>query len=58
MTDCRKCRFCEWDYEEYFNSRDRQWFVSGCQKDIDIQDGEDCCEFEEFCSDGERRTDE
>lgn len=46
MTDCRKCRFCEWDYEEYSNSRDKQWFVSGCQKGIDIQDGEYCWEFE------------
>lgn len=45
MSDCRKCRFAEWDYEEYSNCPDKQWFVDGCIKDLE-NEGE-CEGFEE-----------
>lgn len=48
MADCKHCRFAEWDYEEYFNTTDKQWFVSGCIKD---EDEENCEGFEECVTD-------
>lgn len=43
MTDCRRCRFAEWDYEEYYGGS-KEWFVCGCIKDAE---SEECEEFEE-----------
>ena len=47
MKDCKHCRFSEWDYEEYYNSPDKQWFVCGCIKDLDAPESEDCDGYEE-----------
>lgn len=44
--DCRNCKFADWDYEEYYGGT-KQWFVCGCQKDLDIEDGDTCDGFEE-----------
>ena len=44
MADCTKCKYAEWTYETYYNTRKKQCFVDGCRKDLD----EDDCEgFEE-----------
>ena len=46
MSDCNTCRFALWDYEEYYNTTDKQWFVEGCKKDM--PDADCCPEFEEW----------
>ena len=48
MSDCRYCRFATWDYEGYYNTIDKQWFVSGCIKSLDDPEGSDCEEYEEI----------
>ncbi len=48
MSNCKHCRFAEWDYEEYYNSPDKAWFVCGCIKDLDCEeDGAGCEGYEE-----------
>lgn len=47
MKDCKHCRFSELDYEEYYNSPDKQWFVCGCIKDLDAPESDDCEGYEE-----------
>ena len=48
MSRCEHCRFAKWDYEEYYNSPDKAWFVCGCIKDLDCEeDGTDCEGYEE-----------
>jgi len=44
MPDCTKCKYAIWGYDTYYGTRKRQWFVDGCQKDLDE---DDCDEFEE-----------
>ena len=46
MTDCGSCRFAEWDYEEFSNSTEKWWFVSGCQKNLDDTEGDNCDGYE------------
>lgn len=46
MSDCNTCRFALWDYEEYYNTTYKQWFVEGCKKGM--QDADCCSEFDEW----------
>jgi hypothetical protein len=46
MTNCGNCRFAVIDYEEYYGTTMRQYFVSGCKKGL--EESEDCEEFEEL----------
>ena len=48
MDRCYKCRHAEWDYETYYGTSKKQWFVSGCKLD----------EVEEECPDYEEEEDE
>lgn len=41
--NCEECKYAEWDYEEYYGTTKKQWFVCGCKADCDP---EDCDEFE------------
>lgn len=43
MTKCINCANAVWDYEEYYNTTKRQYFVSGCKLDMDESD--DCEEY-------------
>lgn len=48
MINCEHCRFAEWDYEQYYGSNEKAWFVCGCIKDLDCEeDGADCEGYEE-----------
>ena len=33
MNRCLDCPYAEWDYEEFYNTKERQWFVDGCSLD-------------------------
>ena len=44
MHDCTKCKYAVWEYETYYGTKKKQWFVDGCEKDADK---DDCDEFEE-----------
>ncbi len=46
MADCINCKYAVLDYEEYYNTTEKQWFVEGCKKDM--PDAECCPEFEEW----------
>lgn len=46
MADCTKCKYAEWTYETYYNTREKQWFVEGCKKVWDVNE-DNCEEFEE-----------
>lgn len=48
MTKCEQCKFAEWDYETYYGTTRKEWFICGCKKDVDYwEEHEDCEEFEE-----------
>lgn len=32
-ADCTECPYAIWDYETYYNTTQKQYFVSGCRKD-------------------------
>ena len=40
MSECENCRYALWDYEEYYGTTHKDWFVSGCRKGIELR--EDC----------------
>ena len=44
MSDCCTCRHAILDYEEYYGTKDKEWFVCGCKKDMET---DDCNEYEE-----------
>lgn len=49
MTNkCLKCKYATYDYETYFNTCQKQWFIDGCQKNCDPKD---CEGFEEVDND-------
>ncbi len=48
MNDCNTCIYAEMDYEEYYGTTKKQWFVCGCKKDIVPEECEDCDEYEEL----------
>lgn len=47
MSDCTKCKYAIWDYEEYYGTNKREYFVSDCARGYDP--GVDDCgdEYEE-----------
>ena len=48
MGRCEDCRFADWDYELYYGSNRKAWFVCGCIKDLDCEeDGASCEGYEE-----------
>ena len=30
---CKGCDFAEWDYEDYYGTTAKQWFICGCKAD-------------------------
>ena len=40
---CDDCPYAVWDYETFYNSSDKQWFVDGCRKGLE----EDECRADE-----------
>lgn len=38
MSDCSCCKYAEWDYEEYYGTTRKQFFIIGCMKDIGDSD--------------------
>lgn len=46
MADCQYCKHAIMDYEDYYGTTLKKWFVTGCEK---CRNGEgDCPEFEEW----------
>ena len=41
MTDCNSCQYADRDYEDFYGTTQRQYFVCGCKKELDL-DAEDC----------------
>ena len=31
MKDCTECEYAEWDYETYYGTTQKQYFVCGCK---------------------------
>ena len=34
MCKCEECPYAIWDYESYYGTTQREWFVDGCKKDL------------------------
>ena len=51
MSDCYTCKHAIMDYEEYYGTTRKQWFVDGCEK-CRIVGQDDCPEFEEVADNG------
>lgn len=47
MNDCNNCEYAEFDYEEYYGTNRRQYFVSGCKKDAEYFDN-GCSNYKEI----------
>lgn len=45
MSDCSCCNYAEWDYEEYYGTTWKQYFICGCVKGLEELD--ECESFEE-----------
>lgn len=43
MSKCEDCPHAIWDYEEYYGTGNRQWFVIDCRKGFMSE--EDCRKF-------------
>lgn len=43
MCDCSTCRWAEWDYEEYYSTTQKEWFVTGCMQD---QSADKCTKYQ------------
>lgn len=35
MTDCTECKSAIWDYEEYYGTTQKEYFVCGCKENKD-----------------------
>ena len=35
QSKCLSCKHAQWDYEEFYNTTEKQWFVSGCNRIMD-----------------------
>ena len=46
MTDCYKCKYAMWDCLKYYNTTQRQYFICGCRRELDL-DAKECEEYEE-----------
>ena len=40
-ADCTDCPNALWDYETYYGTTQKQWFVCGCKKDREPESCED-----------------
>ena len=40
-ADCTDCPYALWDYESYYGTTQKEWFVCGCKKDRDPVNCED-----------------
>ena len=49
MTDCCMCKYAVLDYEEYYGTTEKEWFVTGCKKGLDKS--ENCPEYKEIQDD-------
>lgn len=49
MGNCNTCKYAECDYETYYGTSQKEWFVCGCKKDNDfpIDDDDECEDYEE-----------
>ena len=51
MTDCTNCKNSDWDYETFYGTSEKQWFVCGCLEDYDpetdLDEDGNCKGFEE-----------
>lgn len=45
MSRCEMCKHAVLDYEEYYGTTLKEWFVERCGKDLDM-DADDCEDFE------------
>ena len=52
--DCADCPNALWEYEEYYNTSQRQWFVAGCRIG---KDEEECKEDDDERSINQRHGD-
>ena len=50
MTLCEHCIHALWDYETYYGTTDKQWFVYGCKQGLD--ESEECEGYEEWRGEG------
>ena len=41
MNKCEDCPNAIWDYEEYYGTTRREYFVCGCDKDAEPEECED-----------------
>ena len=51
MIECGMCKYAVLDYEEYYGTTEKQWFVCGCEKGHIDDDPKDCEDFEEVSDD-------
>ena len=42
---CQTCKYAVWDYETYYGTTAKQWFITDCKKTMEPVD--DCEEYEE-----------
>lgn len=48
--DCNTCIYSHWDYESYYGGANR-WFWTGCAKDHEDPEDDDCKDYKEWQSD-------
>lgn len=41
LMNCTECPYAIWDYETYYGTTQKQYFVSGCRKDKSPEECED-----------------
>ena len=47
MPECGWCKHAEWDYETYYGTTQKFWFVCGCKNGNDCEDEQNCKDYEE-----------
>ena len=45
---CGTCKYAIFDYEEYYGTTAKNWFVTGCKLDRDTEDDEECESYSEY----------
>lgn len=48
MSDCKNCKYAEFDYFEYYGTDDKNWFVSDCKLDNVPMNAAECEDFKEY----------
>ena len=52
MPDCNTCAHAIWDYERYYGSTAKDWFLDRCG--IGLEEGQEHCEgYKEYTEDNE-----